>query len=119
MQHSIQLKLSADQQELLKNDPGNIRIILTEVVHLNSDQIGYMLQAYHAQQKASKVAVVPDSIVLTIPGAVNLKVSYVLEEFSACSAIDFEDKEEMPVTVEIDVDEGLFKLTGEYWPSLD
>ena len=117
MQHSIQLKLSTEQQASCKSDPGNITDILIQIIRANSDQIGYMLQAYHPRQKASKVEVLKDSISFTGAAVVSLKISYVLEEFSACSAIDYEDKEVMPVTIEID--EGVLNLTGEYWPSLD
>lgn len=119
MQHSIKLKLSEEQQVLLKSDLGNISQILLEVIPANSDQIGYMLQAYHPRQKVSKVNVIAERINLNIPEAISFKISYILEEFNACSAIDSEDRETMHVTVKMDEESGTLNLIGEYWPSLD
>ena len=119
MQHSIKLRLSDQQLSLLKTDSAAIMQVVLEVVPLHADQIGYMLQGYHPRQKASKVSVVNDTLKLNSEGGVAFNISYVLEEFSACSAVDTEDTAKMPVTVVADVENGILNLTGEYWPSLD
>jgi len=119
MQHSIKLKLSEQQQQLLKKDSDNISSVLFDIIPAYSDQIGYMLQPYHPRQKVSKVEVAPASISLLNTGSVNLKIHYVLEEYSACSAIDTEEKEIMSVTVTLDARGDVLNLVGAYWPSLD
>jgi hypothetical protein len=119
MQESIHLKLSAEQQQLLKTDANIISQLIGEVILAYAEQIGYMLQAYHQRQKVSKVAIMPDTVHSYDNGVVDLKLTYLLEEFNACSAIDREDKEKMAVKVTLDEDVATLVLTGEYWPSLD
>lgn len=119
MQESIKLKLSEEQQELLKQDPNQISAVINEVIPVFSDQIGYMLQAYHPRQKVSEVKVIAGSASSLDNATVSLKISYVIEEFSACSAVDIEDKASMPVSIATDKENGELTLTGEYWPSLD
>ena len=119
MQPSINLKLTAWQQELINLDTKKVPGLLTEVISANADQIGYMLQEYHPREKVSHVEVIADSINLKDALSISLRINYLLEEFNACSAVDSENKEKMPVTVHIDQAAGSLKLTGEYWPELD
>jgi len=119
MQESIRLKLSEEQQELLKKDPDYISDFIKMLVPVYADRIGYMLQAYHPRQKVSKVEIIPGTMQLNGINGVGLQLAYLLEEFSACSAVDTEDKEKMPVTVTVEDDGAALSLTGEYWPSLD
>jgi hypothetical protein len=119
MQESIHLKLSAQQQQLLKTDTNSTPRLIGEVIPVYAEQIGYMLQAYYPRQKVSKVEIMSDTIGLYDNGVVHLKLTYLLEEFNACSAIDREDKEKMPVKVTLDEDGEALLLTGEYWPSRD
>lgn len=119
MQPSINLKLTAEQQELIIRDTEKVPGLLAEVISANADQIGYMLQEYHPSEKVSKVEVTTDSINLKDALSLSLRINYLLEEFNACSAVDSENKEKMPVTVHIDETAGSLKLTGEYWPELD
>ena len=116
MESSYQLKLSARQQELLNQ--GISTGLLTEVIAEHADQIGYMLQAYYPREKVSKVTLIPESIVLKDPEAAILTLEYLMEEFSACSAIDTEQKDKMTVTVNADPAAGMLNLKGETWPEL-
>lgn len=114
MQSTIKLKISPVQEVPVKVDSA----LILQTIQLHAAQVAYMLQAYHAREKVSRVTVVPDSISNNAE-LTTLKLQYVLEEFSACSAIDTLQQEKMTVTVHLDEKAGELELTGEYWPERD
>jgi hypothetical protein len=116
MESSYQLKLSYRQQELLNK--GISTELLTEVIGEHADQLAYMLQAYYPREKVSKVKVIPEAVVLKDSATAVLDLKYVIEEFSACSAIDTEQKDKMTVTVTVCPETGVLNLKGEVWPEL-
>jgi AraC-like DNA-binding protein len=118
MESSYLLKLSAAQQELLAQRPFISKELLAAAIEEHAEQIGYMLQAYFPREKIRKVKVVPGSIVVRDVSPVSLRLEFVKEEFSMCSAIDSELKDSMAVTVIIDKTSGVLKLQGESWPEL-
>ncbi|KIO74663.1 hypothetical protein TH53_25105 [Pedobacter lusitanus] len=125
MQSSVKLKVSSglailsDLSISLNLKDKTIKEQLTHIIAKDADQIAYMLQAYHPREKVSRAEVVPDSIDLSNPEIIRLKIQYVLEEFSACSAIDTLNKERMTLTIFIDQLTGELELKGEYWPERD
>jgi len=114
MQSSIKLKISSDLEVSGQMDSA----LILQTIHTHADQVAYMLQAYHTREKVSKITVVPDSI-FNNHGVTTLKLQYILEEFSACSAIDTVQQEKMTATVRLDEKTAELELTGEYWPERD
>lgn len=115
MQPSLKLKVSVEQQDLLKGHTADINSLLDTVITENTEPIGYFLQAYYPKEKVRGAKVVPGSIAWKDDTAL-LKLIYTLEEFNACSAVNTEDRKQMPVTLVIDRLEGGLNLVGEYWP---
>lgn len=115
MQPSLKLKLSAEQQGFVKVQAVEITTFLNSVITANAEQIGYFLQAYYPREKVRGVEIIPGSVELKKTDLL-LKITYTLEEFNACSAVDTEDRKQMPVTVAIDRVNGELNLVGEYWP---
>lgn len=114
MQSTIKLKISPVPEVSVQVDSA----LVLETIQTHAEQVAYMLQAYHIREKVSRVTVVPDSLSNNV-GVITLKIQYVLEEFSACSAIDTLQKEKMTVTVYLNEKAGELELTGEYWPERD
>jgi len=96
-----------------------IKELLLQTINEQADQVAYMLQVYHPREKVSSAEVIPGSFQFKSAKVINLKISYILEEFSACSAIDTLQKENMEVTILIDQLAGELELKGEYWPERD
>lgn len=125
MQSSVKLKNSTGLSILsglpafsdLEREAINEQLLQT--INEHADQVAYMLQVYHPREKVSSAEVIPGSIHFKSPEAVTLKISYILEEFSACSAIDTLQKEKMEITILIDQLAGELELKGEYWPERD
>ncbi|QNK61206.1 hypothetical protein H7F33_11545 [Pedobacter sp. PAMC26386] len=109
----------SQHEEIVKKEEGILEAQLFLVIEKYADQVAYMLQTYHIREKVSRVTVVPDSIVFKSLDFMVLKLQYVLEEFSACSAIDTLHLEKMTVTVGIDEKARELELKGEYWPERD
>jgi len=118
MQSTYQLKLSSAQQERVRLKAGITSELVEEVISLNGDPIGYMLQAYYSREKVSKVKLIPGSIHFDEQGVITLKLEYVMEEYNACSAINTEQKDKMTVTINADQEAGSLSLKGENWPEL-
>jgi len=118
MQSTYQLKLSSVQQESVRLTANITSALVEEVISLNADQIGYMLQAYYSREKVSKVNLIPGSINFDAQGSITLKLEYVMEEYNACSAINTEQKDKMTVTIDADQETGSLNLKGENWPEL-
>lgn len=116
MQPSLKLKLSIEQQDHLKEYAGDISALLSTIISANAEQVGYLLQAYHPREKVRGVEIVPGSVHLKEKAIARFNITYTLEEFNACSAVDTEDRKQMPVTVTIDQVSGEVNLIGEYWP---
>jgi len=116
MESSYQIKLSPEQRESLAQDQKFSEKLLAEIISEHADQLGYMLQAYYPREKVSRVTVSPGSMLVKDHGAVSLRLQFVLEEFSACSAIDTEQKDKMTITVSPDLENGVLDLKGETWP---
>ena len=117
MQSTIRLKISSGPEVSGQMDSGLKQLVL-QTIHANKDQVGYMLQVYYPREKVSQLTVVPGSISESLQ-VITLKLQYVLEEFSACSAIDTLLHEKMTVTVHLDKNAGELELKGEYWPERD
>ncbi|SEA42750.1 hypothetical protein [Pedobacter hartonius] len=118
MESSYQIKLSPEQRESLAQDLDFSAGVLTEIIDEHADQLGYMLQAYYPREKVSRVMVSPGSMVIKDDGLTSMRLEYVLEEFSACSAIDTEQKDKMTVIVYLNAETGVLNLKGETWPEL-
>jgi hypothetical protein len=117
MQPGINLKLSAEMQDKLSNIQfGEADALIASAIQLNAEQIGFMLQEYYPREKVRKVEAVPGSYKQVSAAVAALTISFTLEEFNACSAINTEDRRRMPVTVEIDEQLSTLSLSGEYWP---
>lgn len=115
MQPSLKLKLSSEQQDFVKVQVAEVITLLNSVVAANAEQIGYFLQAYYPKEKVRGVEIVAGSVELK-DNHILLNITYTLEEFNACSAVDTEDRKQMPVSVAIDRVNGELNLVGEYWP---
>lgn len=114
MQSTIKLKISPVPEVSVQVDSA----LILETIQTHAEQVAYMLQAYHTREKVSRVTVVPDSL-SNNAGVIILKLQYVLEEFSACSAIDTLQQEKMTLTGYLDEKAGELELIGEYWPERD
>ncbi|MNR41580.1 hypothetical protein D3C85_1599800 [compost metagenome] len=57
-----------------------------------------MLQGYHSREKVRKVSFEDSTLQSLGPNEYRLKVNYVVEEYSVCSAIDTVDSESMQLT---------------------
>lgn len=117
MQSSVSLKISSGL-EISDQMDSSLKQLILQTIHTNEDQVGYMLQVYYPREKVSQLTVVPDSISENLQ-VITLKLQYVLEEFSACSAIDTLLQEKMTLTVHLDKNAGELELKGEYWPERD
>ena len=62
---------------------------------------------------------IPGSIDLKNLDAITLKIQYVLEEFSACAAIDTIQTEKMTIALLINRKADELELKGESWPERD
>lgn len=128
MQASFIIKLSKEQNLLLKDQvqaskdtvgyPEIAETLLMDLIHQYAEKIGYELQIYHSREKVSQVNVVSDSIVFNNTQDIHLKLQYVIEEFSACSAIDTLQQENMKFTAVADLENEQVHLKGEFWPEL-
>jgi AraC-like DNA-binding protein len=117
MQPRINLKLSAEMQKKLSTlQSGQADAIIASAIQQNAEQIGFMLQEYYPREKVRRVEVVPGSLKQLSAVVTGLTIAFTLEEFNACSAINTEDRKQMPVTVEVDVPQNTLSLKGEYWP---
>jgi len=125
MQSSVKLRVSSALSILPDlNSPSElvsqaIKEQFIQTISEHADQVAYMLQVYHPREKVSRVEVIPESIDLKNPDALTLKVQYVLEEFSACAAIDTLQRENMTLTILPDQNVGELELKGEFWPERD
>jgi hypothetical protein len=118
MESSYQIKLTEEQREVLVQHADILETMLAGVINEHHEQLGYMLQAYYPREKVSKVIFVPGSISIQGKYVITLRLEYIKEEYSACSAIDTVLKDHMTVTVNADPEAGLFNLKGENWPEL-
>ncbi|MBB5634899.1 hypothetical protein HDE68_000784 [Pedobacter cryoconitis] len=103
----------------LNNSSDALKERLIQLINVYSDQLAYMLLAYHPREKVSSIQVIADSIHLNIPEVITLKIQYALEEFSVCSAIDTLQLEKMTLTMLIDQKTKELEIKGEYWPERD
>ncbi|MBB6502426.1 hypothetical protein [Pedobacter cryoconitis] len=108
MQSSVQLRISSELP-ITTNQ-------LIQTIDQYAEQVAYMLQAYHPHEKASGVEVMPESMSHTPLGLITLELSYQLEQFNVCRAIDAVRREKMVVSVFVDQQRGELELRGEYWP---
>jgi hypothetical protein len=122
MQSSVKLKVSSGLSILSDLNTSldlESEDQLLQVINEHADQIAYMLQVYHPREKVSRVEATPESIDLKNRDIITLKIQYILEEFSACAAIDTLQLEKMTITILVDQLAGELELKGEYWPERD
>lgn len=117
MQSAVKLNISSDLEFSGQADSA-LEQLLLQTIKEHADQVAYMLQAYHAREKVSRVTVFPGSFSSKLK-LITVQLQYTLEEFSACSAIDTLAQEKMTVTVHLDEKSTALELIGEYWPERD
>lgn len=123
MQALSTIKLSEKQNQVFQNIADlkqfeNSVSMLTEIIELHAESIGYELQSYYPKEKVSRLSVVPESIVFNNAGDIHLKLQYIIEEYNACSAVDTLKQENMKFTAAVDLENAKLHLKGEFWPEL-
>lgn len=93
--------------------------LIKEFIGQHAEKIGYMLQAYYPREKVSQVQVVSETVAVDHSGNVFLKLQYILEEYSACSAVDTLQQERMNFMITPCTDGTVLNLRGENWPQRD
>ncbi|MBB2148434.1 hypothetical protein [Pedobacter gandavensis] len=95
MQHFLNINLGEDFYALYQNEQERAVLQLLEA---QKEPLALMIQGYHTREKVRHVNLIADSLKLEAGGKGSLVVTYQLEEFNVCSAIDRTDIESMKLT---------------------
>ncbi|MBC7567873.1 MAG: hypothetical protein H7223_13015 [Pedobacter sp.] len=110
--YTEKIKLSAESNANIKG--GNLDSKKLEAILLESKVLYTLMLDYeYGKGNLQNVELVDDSLIFTSAHAGILKVSYDINEFSICSALDYTGAYKMLLNFQIDVQTGEISLTGE------
>lgn len=109
MQHSLILHLSDQSKSLLATDR-NAAVLLTLIA--GREKLEFMLQGYHSREKVRRLSFEEGSLEELRKNEYHVQANYVLEEYSACAAIDQVDAEKMRLSVYLNQEAGSLEVKG-------
>ncbi|WP_316749060.1 hypothetical protein [Pedobacter gandavensis] len=113
MQHSLTINLPEEFRTLYAANP---ETALLKLLDMQKEPLALMIQGYHAREKVRHVNFIADSLELEGTGKGSFSVSYQLEEYNVCSAIDRTDMERMKLTFTLDQAIQTMKISGVFIP---
>ncbi|WP_316839605.1 hypothetical protein [Pedobacter gandavensis] len=109
MQHTLNINLPEVFHSTYNANP---KTAVLEVLNSHLEPLELLLQGYHSREKVRQVNLEADSLELDGTGKGTITVSYQIEEFNVCAAIDRTDMERMKLTFSISEATGMMKVAG-------
>jgi hypothetical protein len=108
VEHTLTIKLPENQ---VKNTAADLKSLLFDVLDANKDKVGYLIQDYYPREKVRVVAFELNEANGEADGF-TAKVSFTLEQFSVCAAIDSLETSSMLIRLSIS-EQGDLIVAGE------
>ncbi|MGV3705154.1 MAG: hypothetical protein ACO1NU_07215 [Arcticibacter sp.] len=117
MQETTKFAMSPQAMEAIENGADR-KVILAQTLENEIKHVEDLLMGYHFRERGSVDHLELDTTNMTVDeqGKGSFTARYILGMYNACADLDLSDKAKMEIDFEVDFENGMITLTGEFFP---
>jgi len=117
MQETTKFAMSPQAMEAIE-DGADRKVILAQTLENEIKHVEDLLMGYHFRERGSVDHLELDTTNMTVDeqGKGSFTARYILGMYNACADLDLSDKAKMEIDFEVDFENGMITLTGEFFP---